>query len=161
MNLNSTFSVFCYMLLFSLSISVSAQEVIGTQGSSSSNSDCILDYTIGEVIIAFGQDTDNHLTQGFHQPKLSITMVEEFTNELDINVFPNPVNEFINIHIDNYIQGCTIQLYDLLGKELMSVSILDNRISIPFHGYSTGSYLLVICSKDKQKLITYKVLKTQ
>lgn len=161
MAINPTFSASCYLLLSILSISVSAQEVIATQGSSSSNSDCILDYTIGEVVIAFGQNSDNHVTQGFHQPKLSVTIIEEFTNDLNINIFPNPVSEFINIHIDNYSQGCTIHLYDLLGKELLHQSILGNRLSIPFHGYSTGSYLMVIYSKDKKKLITYKVLKTQ
>jgi len=149
------------LLVCSYLAPVHSQEVIATQGNSSSNSDCILDYTLGEVVTAFGQNSENHLTQGFQQPKLSITDVEEFSDEVNISVFPNPVDEFINIRMNSYIDGCTIHLYDLLGKELLCKPIFENTLSIPFQSYSTGNYLLVLYTKDRQKLITYKILKTQ
>jgi len=57
-------------LLFFLlvaSVSISAQEVISTQGGSYSSVDVNLDFTIGEVIINTVSDGTNSLTQGFHQ----------------------------------------------------------------------------------------------
>jgi hypothetical protein len=56
-------------VLFSLfaAISVSAQEVVATQGDSYSNANGNIDFTIGEVIIATGTDGTNDITQGFHQ----------------------------------------------------------------------------------------------
>ena len=55
-----------FLLLFS-SVSISAQEVISTQGGSYTSVDVNLDFTIGEVIINTVSDGTNSLTQGFHQ----------------------------------------------------------------------------------------------
>jgi hypothetical protein len=57
------------LFFFSLltTISVTAQEVVSTQGDSYSNSSGSIDFTIGEVIINTGTDGTNDLTQGFHQ----------------------------------------------------------------------------------------------
>jgi hypothetical protein len=56
-------------VLFSLfaTLSVSAQEVVATQGDSYTNARANIDFTLGEVIIATGTDGNNDLTQGFHQ----------------------------------------------------------------------------------------------
>ena len=55
------------LVLFSLLATgtVSAQEVVSSQGDSYSNGS--IDFTLGEVIIATGTDGTNDLTQGFHQ----------------------------------------------------------------------------------------------
>ena len=55
---------FHYLLL----LSVSAQEVVSTQGDSYSNASGSIDFTIGEVIITTGTDGTNDLTQGFIKP---------------------------------------------------------------------------------------------
>ena len=57
------------LVLFSLltTLSVSAQEVVATQGDSYSNASGNIDFTIGEVVINTGTDGTNDLTQGFHQ----------------------------------------------------------------------------------------------
>lgn len=56
------------LVLFSFfaTISVSAQEVIATQGESYSNASASIDFITGEVIINTGTDGTNDLTQGFH-----------------------------------------------------------------------------------------------
>ena len=57
------------LVLFSLLATgtVSAQEVVATQGGSYSNTSASIDFTIGEVIIATETDGTNDITQGFHQ----------------------------------------------------------------------------------------------
>ena len=54
-----------FFSLFSAA-TVSAQEVVSTQGDSYSNSNAGIDFTIGEVIINTGTDGSHDLTQGFH-----------------------------------------------------------------------------------------------
>ena len=83
-----------------------AQTVIGTQGNSSSNSACSLDYTIGEVVITFGSDSLYILTQGFHQPVFEITTVET----IEINKI-GTINEFLKD-----INGGWTFLYNFLVK---------------------------------------------
>ena len=75
----------------------SAQTVIGTQGNSSWNSACSIDYTIGEVVIAYGSDSTTHLTQGFHQPVFEITSVETIDISFEVTIYPNPAVDQVNI----------------------------------------------------------------
>ena len=70
--------VFFWLLMSNLI----SQEVIATQGNSSSNSSAILDYTIGEVVIITGTDGKNDVTQGFHQPVFEITNIDTFHRAL-------------------------------------------------------------------------------
>ena len=63
--------VFCFLFMSNLT----SQEVIATQGNSSSNSIATLDYTIGEVVTITGTDNQNDITQGFHQPIFEITTI--------------------------------------------------------------------------------------
>ena len=75
------------LVLFSLfvAISVSAQEVVATQGDSYSNASANIDFTIGEVIIDTGTDGTNDLTQGFHlleqeqHPTISPRLIGQMT----------------------------------------------------------------------------------
>ena len=58
--------------------SVSAKEVVSTQGDSYSNASANIDFTLGEVIIDTGTDGTNDLTQGFHQSNWNFLGVEDF-----------------------------------------------------------------------------------
>ena len=73
-------------LIFSI-YPVLSQEVIATQGDTRSNSACILNYTIGEVVTSFGTDGSNDLTQGFQQVFFEITKVEDHKIEMDVTIF--------------------------------------------------------------------------
>ena len=77
-------------MLFSLfaTLSVSAQEVVSTQGDSYSNASGSIDFTIGEVIIDTGTDGTNDLTQGFHQTNWNFVRRGGFCSELRSHHFP-------------------------------------------------------------------------
>ena len=68
------------LVLFSLLAtgSLSAQEVVSTQGDSYSNVSGSIDFTLGEVIIATESDGTNDLTQGFHQTNWNFVGLEDF-----------------------------------------------------------------------------------
>ena len=93
------------ILFISFSTSLFAQDldhyVIGSDGGHSRNNQFSLDYTIGEVVTEFGEDTLNnvHLTQGFQQTLLSIVSVEEHVEDIQINVFPNPAVDYLKVNI--------------------------------------------------------------
>ena len=79
-------------MLFSLfaTLTVSAQEVVSTQGDSYSNGSGSIDFTIGEVIINTGTDGSNDLTQGFHQTNWNFVGLEDHCSELRSYHFPQP-----------------------------------------------------------------------
>ena len=71
---------------------VSAQEVVSTQGDSYSNTSGSIDFTLGEVIIATGTDGTNNITQGFHQTNWNFLGVEDFSPNYEAIIFPNPTD---------------------------------------------------------------------
>ena len=154
-----------FILIFLFSISVTSQDldhyVIGSDGGHSRNNQFSLDYTIGEVVTEFGEDTLNnvHLTQGFQQTMLSKVSVEEHIEEIEIGVYPNPAVDYLNVSIPKLQEDMKFSLYDMQGKLIEQQNILSSSFKIGFNQMSTGSYLLVFSSKD-QRIKTLQVQKS-
>ena len=87
------------LVLFSLLAagSVSAQEVVSTQGDSYSNGSGSIDFTLGELIIATGTDGTNDITQGFHQINWNFIGLKDHSPSYEATIFPNPTSEVLNI----------------------------------------------------------------
>ena len=137
-----------------------SQQVISTQGNSSSNSAGSLDYTIGEVIVTFGADDSTHLTQGFHQPVFRVTNIETIEISFEVSIFPNPAVDQLNIQFKEINKGSRCDLYDVSGKLLFTKLITDYSMVIPFSKYETGVYFLSFISSENQLLKTFKVQKS-
>ena len=71
--------------------------------------------------------------------------IENNSNNLSLNLFPNPANEFVNIEIDYLIDN--VQIIDALGKEIKYLNIENNRINIK--NFKSGVYFLKINSEGK------------
>ncbi len=137
-----------------------SQQVIATQGNSSSNSAGSLDYTIGEVVVTFGSDGSTHLTQGFHQPVFEITNIETFEISFEVSIYPNPAVDQLNIQFIEIDKGSRFDLYDASGKLLVTKLITNYSMVIPFSKYETGVYFLSFISSENQLLKTFKVQKS-
>ena len=110
------------ILFIAFSTQVIAQDldhyVIGSDGGHSRNNQFSLDYTIGEVVTEFGEDTLNnvHLTQGFQQTMLAIVSVEEHVLDIEIDVYPNPAVDYLNVSIPTLQEDMQFALFDMQGK---------------------------------------------
>ena len=153
------------ILFFSFSIQTIAQDldhyVIGSDGGHSSNNQFSLDYTIGEVVTEFGQDSANrnHLTQGFQQTMLAIVSVEEHVQDIEIDVYPNPAVDHLNVSIPTLQEDMQFALFDMQGKLIEQQKINSEAFTIGFSSMSTGNYLLVFSNKD-QRIKTLQVQKS-
>ena len=154
-----------FILIFLFSISVTSQDldhyVIGSDGGHSRNNQFSLDYTIGEVITEFGEDTLNnvHLTQGFQQTMLAIVSVEDHLQDIEIDVYPNPAVDYLNISIPALQEDMQFALFDMQGKLIEKQKIDSKKFTIGFSNMSTGNYLLVFSNKD-QRIKTLQVQKS-
>lgn len=149
----------CVFFLLLMS-NLTSQTVIGTQGNSSSNSAGSLDYTIGEVVITFGSDSINHLTQGFHQPVFEITTVETIAIDFDVVIYPNPAIDQVNLRFKEINLGDQFYLFDASGKLLLQKAITAHQMHIPFSNYATGVYFLSFKSSENELIKTYKIQKS-
>ena len=147
--------------LFSLfaSISVSAQEVVSTQGESYSNASAKIDFTIGEVVINTGTDGTNDLTQGFHQTNWTFLGVEDFAPNFQATIFPNPTQDVFNIKTSVF-ENVTYTLYDAQGKLVMQNILSAEQTPIQVSQLAPGSYSLTL-NNETQNLKTFKLIKQQ
>jgi hypothetical protein len=148
------------LLLLTLitTLSVSAQEVVSTQGDSYSNANGSIDFTIGEVVINTGTDGTNDLTQGFHQTNWNFLGVEDFAPNYEAIIFPNPTEDVLNIKTSMF-ENVTYTLYDGLGKLVMQDILSAEQTPIQVSQLATGNYSLTL-TNETQNLKTFKLVKT-
>lgn len=148
------------LVLFSLfaSISVSAQEVVATQGETYSNASANIDFTIGEVVINTGTDGTNDLTQGFHQSNWNFVSLEDHAPNYEAIIFPNPTSEVLNIKTSTF-ENVTYTLCDAQGKLVLQNILSAEQTPIQVSQLAPGNYSLTL-NNSTQNLKTFKLVKT-
>ena len=148
------------LVFFSLltTLSVSAQEVVSTQGDSYSNASGSIEFTIGEVVINTGTDGTNDLTQGFHQTNWNFVGVEDHAPNFEAIIFPNPTEDILNIRTSMF-ENVTYTLYDAQGKLVLQDVLSAEQTPIQVSQLAPGSYSLTL-NNETQNLKTFKLVKT-
>jgi len=148
-------------VLFSLfaTISVSAQEVVSTQGDSYSNGSGSIDFTIGEVVINTGTDGSNDLTQGFHQTNWNFVGLEDHATSYEATIYPNPTSEVLNIRTSTF-ENVTYTLYDAQGKLVLQNVLSAEQTPIQVGQLAPGNYSIIL-KNETQNLKTFKLIKQQ
>ena len=152
--------VIIILILFLAGSMVSAQQVVSSNGDSQSTAGVEVSWTVGEAVIETFIGGSNTLTQGFHQTKLTITAVSELLIPgLEIKAFPNPTQDFITVHFNEYIEGSRYFLYDFTGKLLENKLILSADTEINMQKYAGGQYILKLTNKSRQPIQTFQIIK--
>ena len=102
-----------------------AQEVTSAAGGTNTVAAYEVSWTLGEAVIETGSSGNYSLTQGFHQPKLTVTSTEIFADDLNVKVNPNPTQQFISIQSDKLLENTEYALFSLSGEKLMEGEIRD------------------------------------
>ena len=147
-------------VLFSLfaTITVSAQEVVATQGDSYSNASGNIDFTIGELIIDTGTDGTNDITQGFHQTNWNFVGLDDNDPSYEATIFPNPTSELLNIRTSTF-ENVTYTLYDAQGKLILQDKLSAEQTPIQVSQLAPGNYSITL-TNETQNLKTFKLVKS-
>jgi hypothetical protein len=75
--------------------------------------------------------------------------LNDFEQEDDFRLYPNPSNSILNIELQSISSNGTLEVFDLLGKQIITQSISKTEISqIDVTNWDSGLYLIKI-SSDK------------
>lgn len=97
------------------------------------------------------------VTNTFTTEFVSVLASESFhANEFAI--YPNPTTSVLNIHSKLNVAISEVNVYDLLGKQLLNKKINVSTTEIDMTNYSPGLYLLEVVSENNQKSI-HKIIK--
>ena len=129
-----------------------------------------LSYSMGETIVETVSNFNQTLTQGFQQSSfeavVGVIEIEDIT--FDVQAYPNPTQDYLNIKIsasnsDVNAQDYQVLFYDLTGKEIsLEQNYEENQvIRIDLQYLPTGAYIARIIGNEKNNVISnFKITKT-
>jgi len=137
------------------------QQLISSSGDEFKNNTYQLDWSVGETTTETLTANNLMLTQGFHQGHYIITSIEQMSDlQFDINVFPNPTTDFIQLKIQTEkFENLHFTISDLSGKILFTEKQIIENQQIILSNYLTGVYFLSVY-KQNQLLKSFKIIKT-
>lgn len=140
-----------------------SHHVLGSSSGMHQSQESSLDWTIGEFAVATFSDHNALITEGFHQPRLSVTPISASDLEaiLDISVYPNPFTDIIHIKFNELVTDGLAVLHDIRGREVMkTVMDSDDRVSsLDLQNLATASYILTVTSNEKQIQRSFRIVK--
>ena len=152
--------------LIALPMLVGAQsitpEVVASAGEHFDNGSVQLSWTLGEVAVQTYDNGSNILTEGFHQPELLITSIEEVSElDMSVNIFPNPTTEFINIEFTVNKTDMVVELFDMHGKEVSRIDVraFQMETGISLSDVAAGGYLLRLTEENGKYVSTHQIQK--
>ena len=138
------------------------QETISMTGGNATGSGGTVNYTIGQVVYNTYTGTNSSAAQGVQQPyEISVvTGIEEALDiSLEIEVYPNPAQDFVKLKIKNYeVENLRFQLYDINGSLLKDNKVEGQETNISMQNLLPSAYFLKVT--DNNKVIkTFKIIK--
>jgi len=134
-------------------------EVIATSGQQFQNGQLQLEWTLGEVVTETESNGNAVLTQGFHQPEIKITGLEDLSPDWAMSVFPNPTSGLLNVQFEPQTETLQFSIIDLGGKQVLS-SRSSQSFQLHLEQLAPGSYFLNVRSQNGSLRKTYQILKT-
>jgi len=136
-----------------------AQEVISSQGGIQSNSTISLEYTIGETVINTIENGSNTLTQGFHQTKWTLEVIDIYP-DISVSIYPNPATEVLYIETSLY-KNTIYTLSDASGRIVKEAELLSELTIVEISQFAEGGYFLVFRNDElKLDIKTHKIIKS-
>jgi hypothetical protein len=154
---NSISLCFLFVLIFQ----GKAQSVIGTTGGEGTVGTMNIYYTVGETAMTTISNDSTTLSQGFHQPYLFTTAIEETFLPGEVTVFPNPTASILNVQFDGIeLRNLSVSLHDFAGRSISYSAVTNANWQIDLSDLSGGIYLLTVTDIENNKLNSFKIFKS-
>ena len=98
-------------------------------------------------------DLNNHAIRYI---EMGTTNIEEYEH-IQISIFPNPVQNIINVKADTKIVGSNYIVYDNTGKAIQAGKIDSENTTIELGNLSDGIYMLSVGYNIRQSFTVIKL----
>ena len=129
-------------------------ETVGNEGFSAGMIYCIslvIDES-GNLIVAYG--SSDPFVKKFATGVVSLS---KYTAASDIFIYPNPTSDFVRVEMDKNYVSITIEIYDILGKKLITVK--EDVENINIRNLRNGIYFLKLITDKGEASIKFIVKK--
>lgn len=148
-----------------LSAQVSLQnDVVAAGGHSGTVGGITIGATIGEAVMTTIANSQNVLTQGFHQSQLTIVPIRDLGADNPVRIFPNPATTSCTIAFEqmNYTE-LRYDLFDQSGRRVLEGSLKPgaSRYPLELATLAPGVYQLLLTVPDaKRQPAIFQLIKT-
>ena len=116
-------------------------------------------FTVGQVAYVLKKGNGPYLNEGVQQVYTKkTTPIEELVYLKEVQLYPNPSEEILNITLPNF-DGSTTSfiIMDNMGKEVRNGMIISNTAEISLRDLPSGSYFLYLKAKKENRI--FKIVK--
>ncbi len=147
-------------VFFTTVLHAQVQQVTASSGGILEGDTRQVSFTVGETVVKTHEGQQIMITQGFHQPMLWVTAVDEMEGiTFQIKAYPNPATDIVKLTVNEELPiGSSYQLYDMHGGLISTKKIEQLTTEVPFQQLVPASYFLKVVSEDKI-LKTFKIIK--
>ena len=156
----NTMRILLVILVLSVFNSLSSQNSFNSSGSilfySENNYSC----SIGQVFSEHIATKDFLFKQGVQHPVFSLSSsinYADIKNDLNIKIYPNPVNQYIVIELDKP-QEYVLKIHNSKGTIIMEKELSSVRERIEMTAFASSIYYLSVISNNKL-ILTHKFIK--
>jgi hypothetical protein len=153
---------FCFFLTF-LFYDLGAQETTSALGGIINSAGGSISYTVGQVTNLYITEIKGSVAQGVQQPYeiFLITGIDEVKGiSLNFQVYPNPVQDFLKLKIqDLNLENLIWKIFDSSGRLLNADRVSGAETLIPMTNYPSGIYLFSVIDKNNLQYKTYQIIK--
>lgn len=150
--------------LFGIGISTAyTQSNTVSSGGVASGTGGTTSFTIGQIFYQTFSTESGNVSQGVQQAYEVRTLSNEDVTHilLEVKIFPNPTLSKVILKISNIpLDDVNYQLFDLLGRQIVSQKVKNEESIIPMDDLPMAVYVLKI-SKNNSTLKSYKIIKNQ
>lgn len=149
-------SAILYGLSFGQEIS---RSVLASSGGDLTNSSAQLSFTLGEPLSGTCAVSTCYLNLGFQQVYIEVSSLNPEKKMFELSVYPNPVNSFLNIEIDEPTNGqYNAVLLDLNGKKVGEYNLYKGILTLDVEELPQSIYILQIYN-NTGNMQTFKLIK--
>lgn len=129
------------------------RQVIASSGNSLANSSGSIEFTIAETVTQNMSSANYNLSNGFHQPSIVVTAVNQMNSLDGIRIFPNPSSQWLVVQFNKLPSSTLLELFDVDGKLLQSSYANELQTTLSLKDLANGAYYLKINSSRVYKII--------
>lgn len=140
---------------------IHAQEATTATGGEATGAGGTASYSVGQVVYTTATGTNGSIAQGMQQHyEISTTLgINETTINLEMNVYPNPVTNFLTLKVDDVeLSTLSFQLIDLKGKVITNKKVNSATTTVAMENLPTATYFLKV-TDNNQIVKTFKIIK--
>jgi len=111
--------------------------------------------TVYFFVSPFSEGSTGTYLLNLYVRRISKASINQITDESSLQIYPNPVKEIVCLNSKDVIKD--VEIFDMVGKKIMAVSINDNKGSFSIGNLTAGVYITRV--RTDKGFITKKFIK--